>query len=179
VISLRDVSHDDKDRLGWKWVKGPPIDASEFGDPVSMTDYAVCVFDTDEGTLPPQLVLDAAAPAGEGWEPTATGFRYRSPGLAPDGLRSIVLKAGAYGKARLVVKGRGPNLGLPPTLDDLNPPVTVQLRTANGPCWDAEYKNRFRAHVDGVQGAGSVGRRRVPRRVSAVAPGCGFGGPSL
>ncbi|HLY37514.1 MAG TPA: hypothetical protein VKU61_05730 [Candidatus Binatia bacterium] len=83
--------------------------------------------------------MGATAPAGTGWKPTSNAFRYTNASRAPGGLRTVVLKAGYAGNARLVVKGGGPNLGLPPTLDDVGTPVTVQLWAANGACWDARY----------------------------------------
>jgi hypothetical protein len=52
-------------------------------------------------------------------------------------VRATIFKAGYPGNVRLAVNGGGANLGLPPTLDGVGTPVTVQLWAATGACWDA------------------------------------------
>ena len=38
------------------------------------------------------------------------------------------------------LKGRGSNLGLPPSLSAANPPYLIaQLKAENGPCWEADF----------------------------------------
>jgi hypothetical protein len=138
VLSLRDRSPDGGDSIGWKWRDGPPIASNEFGDPVQGTDYTLCVYDT-EGTASPHLLLDANAPSGTAWRGSGGRFRYGSPTSTPDGLKSLLLKAGATGTGRIALKGKGPNLGLPPTLTAVGTPVTVQLKAENGSCWEAVY----------------------------------------
>ena len=49
----------------------------------------------------------------------------------------VLLKEGIDGKAKILVKGKGVNLPLP-TLP-LTQPVTVQLRSRDGGCWEAVY----------------------------------------
>jgi hypothetical protein len=67
-----------------------------------------------------------------------SGFRYRSPTKTPDGLLSSTLKPGLADATRIIVKGKGDRLDLPP-LARLPPPVTVQWRRDGGGCWGATY----------------------------------------
>lgn len=137
LVALKDVSPDDKDKLTWKWLDGAATTTAEFGDPLAGTNYTLCVYDT-EGSAP-NLLVSAEAPAGTSWTANSSGFKYKNPALTPDGLQSITLKAGAAGKAKVLVRGRGPNLGLPPTLNAVGTPVTMHLKAENGSCWEARY----------------------------------------
>ena len=69
----------------------------------------------------------------------------------------LVSKAGSDGKAKVLVKGKGVRLGMP--VLPLAVPVRVQLASASGACWEAEFQSagvienttsRFsaRAHAD-------------------------------
>jgi cysteine-rich repeat protein len=144
LLGLTDRSPDDGDRLLWKWVNGAVMPRADFGDPSSTTSYQLCVYDETGGT--PRLVLGTAAPAGGTcrgrpcWRATSTGFKYADPELTPDGLFRILLREGLVpGKGKILVKGRGPNLGLPALPLAQDPAVTVQLKSSDGPCWEARY----------------------------------------
>jgi hypothetical protein len=116
---------------------------SDFGSPLTTTDYTICIYDS---SADPQPRLMATAPA-DGlcsgkpcWKATkTTGFKYRDKLLDPDGLSAIILKSGAASASKALVRGKGPNLGMP-TLP-LTAPVTVQLKRNDDPskCWDAKY----------------------------------------
>lgn len=136
-IAISDAVPDTRDRVLWKWTNGAATSPAEFGDPLTSADYALCVFDQQGGE--DHLVMSAVAPHGAKWLPNATGFKYKDPTLTPDGILGIMLKAGAAGKAKISVKGRGPNLGLPAILSAVTVPVTVQLLGPDGACWDATY----------------------------------------
>ena len=62
------------------------------------------------------------------WRATKTGFRYRDPNAASDGIRQIVLKAGAAGRSKIQVRGQGTKLVLPTLPFAQASKVTVQLR---------------------------------------------------
>jgi endo-1,4-beta-D-glucanase Y len=155
-VDLKDRVPDDKDQLAWKLGKGAPATKADFGDPLGSTSYDVCVYDGS-----PALVLRAAAPAGglcggrACWSETASGFKYTSRDLAPNGLSKIGLKAGGDGSARLSVKGKGIPLDMP-ALPIGALPVTVQLERRDGGCWSATYSSnvpinqsdRFKAKSD-------------------------------
>ena len=66
--------------------------------------------------------------------------------LTPDGVVALSLKASlAAGKARVLLKAKGEHLAVPP-LADVAPPVTVQLHTATGTCFEAVYSAPFGKH---------------------------------
>ncbi len=157
LLQLRNVSPDAKDRLLWKWTRGPATTTAEFGDPLAGTDYRLCVYDGGGA-----LLASASAPAGgvcgahgrPCWKATGHGYRYLDKELTPSGIRQIVLKSGAAGKAQIVVKGQGAGLGLP-ALPITSLPVVVQLAAGGGTCFEATYagtlKNladRFKAKSD-------------------------------
>jgi hypothetical protein len=133
LVVLKDSTDDNKDLLLWKWLKGGATDATEFGDPVTTHAYELCIYDGGG------LVASASAPAGANWSAKTTGFKYRDPAGSSDGLQTIILKAGADGKAKIVVRGKGMNVDMP-NLALLTSPLTVQLKRAGGTvCWGATY----------------------------------------
>jgi hypothetical protein len=143
-LALTDASPDAKDRLQWSWVNGVATTKTDFGDPSSSTSYRLCVWDETAGV--PRLVSSLGVPAGgtcDGkpcWRATSTGFRYRDPKAASDGIRQIVLKAGAAGRSKIQVRGQGSNLALPTLPFAQASKVTVQLRNGSAPsCWGATY----------------------------------------
>ena len=75
------------------------------------------------------------------WKDTGSRIGYRSRERQPNGRpRSAVrlrLRPGPAGKAQIQLKGRGVHLDLAPL--PAAQPVTVQLRSSEGLCWDAVY----------------------------------------
>ena len=130
--------------LTWKWKKGSATLVSDFGDPVTtLNDYALCIYDQ---AAAPQPRVAAVVPAGAGctdtgakvcWNQSATGFKYGDLARSPDGVTHARLKAGAAGRAQVVVKAKGENIPAPPLPFTL--PVVVQMQAANGQCWEATY----------------------------------------
>jgi cysteine-rich repeat protein len=148
-LLVKDRDPDDADLIVWKWVKGGATAATDFGDPLQGDDQALCVYDGDD-----LLVATAVAPAGAicgtkpcwkglGDPPSSRGYKYRDAARTNDGLLKVQLRPGADGKARVIVKGKGPNL--PDPVLPLSLPVVVQLQAGNGSCWEARYV------ADGVQ----------------------------
>jgi len=143
LLLLGNNSDNTKDKLTWKWVKGEKTDFADFGDPRTTDDYTLCIYETVGGQ--PSVLLSATAPAGDQcaglacWKALGTtGYKYKDRELTPNGLDTIILKAGDDGKAKIIVKGKGANLGLLTPLD-VELPVTVQLQSGNGQCWGADY----------------------------------------
>jgi cysteine-rich repeat protein/parallel beta-helix repeat protein len=131
-----------KASLSWKWGKGPAVDRIEFGDPVTMDDYTLCLHATDgpEATL----LVETAAPAGPDWEDReGKGFRYKTKDLLPDGLKQVHLRPGEAGKAKFKIKGKGPNLRLPVLGLDPASTVHAQLRGPRGICFGLEFPPPF------------------------------------
>jgi hypothetical protein len=142
LLVMKDKSPDKKDALIWKWVKGAATTKPEFADPLT-SGYTICVYDGSANAQP--LLLSMAPPDGTCangkpcWKTTKTGFKYRDKELTPDGLLFMLQKAGAATAAKVIVKGKGPNLAMPSL--PLTTPVTVQLKKNDNPgiCWAATY----------------------------------------
>jgi hypothetical protein len=137
---VKDNDNDLKDKLVWKWVVGDATDVGDFGDPTASDAYALCVYDP----AGPTLLAAAEAPAGgqcEGlpcWAAKATAYTYKDKARTPSGLLKVVLKAGATGRAKVIVKGKG--VALPDLAPPFALPVMVQLqRQGSNECWEATY----------------------------------------
>jgi hypothetical protein len=134
ILVLKNNSDDDKDKLIWKWLKGDETMLGELGTPTDTTSYTLCLY---AGTASASVSM----PAGSQWQPLGTkGFKYKdSTTLQPDGVQKAVLKSGAAGKAKAIVKGKGDNL--PDALvPELPLPVTAQLvNDENSTCFEAVY----------------------------------------
>jgi CSLREA domain-containing protein len=151
-LTLKNLADDTKDRLSWSWTSSDAVLHASFDDPVAgPIDYVVCLY--DQGGLK----LDAKAPAGGTcgtkpcWKRTAS-FKlvYTDKLLHPDGLLKVVLKPGsAAGKAKITVKGKGANLGMPAL--PLATPVRMQILRHVGQfpigCWDASFDTSSRNDV--------------------------------
>ncbi len=142
AITLKVQALPEKNGLDWKWIKGTATSKLEFGNPLSTTSYAVCLYDTPSGT--PRLVLSATALAGgvcsgrSCWREKTDGFGYADKALTPDGIAKIAMKAGVSGATKITLKGKGQNLALQNPAE-LVAPVVVQLRNSDGGCWEAIY----------------------------------------
>ena len=154
-LTLRDATHDTRDRLQWRWRKGSATESSEFGDPTTETSYEVCVYG-EAG--PPELFLAARAPSagdcpkGPGTEscwtargdpPGSAGYRYRDKAGTPDGLLTLELRPGPDRKARINVRGSGESLDLPALPTPV--PVRIPLQSSDGAGWESTYS------ADGVR----------------------------
>jgi cysteine-rich repeat protein len=108
-LLLRQEATDRRDLISWKWLPGAQTEFVELGTPQTADDYELCVFDAT-----PAVLLAARAPAGGQcgrdacWTRLGSrGFKYRDPELTPAGLPRMVVKAGAAGRARVTLVGRG------------------------------------------------------------------------
>ena len=117
---------------------------AELGTPIDDTSYALCLY--DETTATAALVAELEVPAGgvcmgrPCWRATGEkGFKYRDKQGAAGGLRMLLLRVGAEGKAKLKAKAKGAALVLPDMPLGQDPRVVVQLVASHGPCWQAGY----------------------------------------
>jgi hypothetical protein len=137
-IWLNNRSADLRDTIVWKWRRGAGTAKSDFGDPIHLQGYAMCIYGSGGS-----LLFDGTVPSGGScgarscWRGSGPGFKYRNGTAVPDGLTKILLVPGDAGHASVVVKGRGVNLDVPPL--PLALPITVQLQQESGPCWEAVY----------------------------------------
>ena len=153
--TIKDSSDVDGDRLTWKWLKGAALAVGDFGDPVAGTDhYVTCVYDASG------RILEALAPAAgicrgrPCWKTSGTtSLKYNDPLLLPQGVSTVTLTAGAAGASSVKVKAK--KRALPTPALPLSLPVTVQLQSANGKCWEARYSTpivndpeKFKAKAD-------------------------------
>jgi hypothetical protein len=142
-LQLKHASPGDGDKLGWKWL-GAATMKDEFGNPLGSDDYALCLY--EDGAL----IKTFSIPAGQlcagkpCWHESAKGFSYADGDLTPHGVRTLKLAEGTEGRAKITLKGRGANLGLP-DVGQLTGVLDVQIRkTSGGPCWGATFTPPFK-----------------------------------
>jgi hypothetical protein len=151
LVVLKNKSPDKKDGLTWKWIKGQAVTPAELGTPLSTTGFTICVYDASGSSQP---LLLAMAPPGDVchgkpcWKTVKNGFKYKDRDLTPDGLSFLLEKSDVAGKAKMIVKGKGAALGMPPL--PLTTPVTVQVKRNDDPsmCWSATYTTTIKNQTD-------------------------------
>jgi hypothetical protein len=143
TLLVKDRAPDTRDQLAWKWTRGADTAKADFGDPLTATRYALCVYDdTANGTV---LVLAASVPAGglcadrPCWQETTRGFRYKNRDGGSDGVSSLTLKEGAGGAAQIALKATGSALAMPAMPFAQSPRVTVQLKNDRGFCRESRF----------------------------------------
>ncbi len=107
VLVMRDRSNDAQDATVWKW-KGDGLEGpQDFGDPVTSTDYAWCLY---AGTSH-AVIAELSIPAGEKWRPMAErGFFYADREGEADGLSRAQLIYRDSGRSRISLRARGDNV---------------------------------------------------------------------
>jgi hypothetical protein len=129
-----------RNSLLWRWRSSAAVEVSDLALAADSSEVIdLCAADAD-GVV--QSVHEVGG--GLNWTPTANkGFRFRDRALAQDGIAKIVLRSGAAGKAAIIVRGRGPNLGAPALPLSTPARVYLLLRPLAGAqfdrCWDATY----------------------------------------
>jgi hypothetical protein len=146
-LLVRDSDPSTRDRLLWRWSKGnAPI--GDFGDPVTSTEYALCIYDRSAGNAIRVRTLTVPPGGSCGgkpcWKAFNQGFKYKDRDATRDGVQSILLKGSIGSTAKLQVKAKGEELALPPPAGleryfDQDPAVTIQLANSVGSCWQATY----------------------------------------
>ncbi|MGH7786059.1 MAG: M64 family metallopeptidase [Candidatus Binatia bacterium] len=133
LLLKNDSSDDSKDRLTWKWLKGAATSLAELGIPTGTTGYTLCLYSGS-------AAASVALPGGPAWQTAgAKGFKFTDPTGASNGAQKALLKSGASGKAKALVKGKG--YYLPDALAPaLALPVTAQLvNDTTSTCFEAIY----------------------------------------
>ena len=145
-LQLVNKTPDSRDALKWVWGKGASTTLADLGDPAGAgnVDYLICVYD---GSPREQPILENHVPSlgsCDGrpcWRAAADrGFKYKDRAGTADGILGATLLAGASGRARVIVKGRGENLLMP--VLPVEGPVTAQLvaLTEGGEeCWETVF----------------------------------------
>jgi len=138
-------------KLVWTWRHGAQTNLADFGEPLTTTSYALCVYDEIGGVASPPVSFEVSPDSTASlcavppcWKDKGDqGFKYRDSVGGSQGVRTVVLKPGEDGKAKVVMKAGGDQLQLPtPTATKLlnqDPAVTVQLVNSQGKCWTANF----------------------------------------
>jgi hypothetical protein len=114
------------------------VAAADLGDPTSVRDYVLCVYDA--------TALVAMEPAWAAttcnnrpcWQLPTNGVRYRNPEASRGKLTRLRVKARASGTGNAVVKGRVTTVSAPSVGLSLTLPVVVQL-LADDTCLGATF----------------------------------------
>jgi CSLREA domain-containing protein len=126
-----------KDKLIWKFIKGPAAAQSDFGDPTATTNYTLCIY---AGTA---ALSQAFIPGGDicaslpCWKAISTkGYSRTDAAGGAAGVTKALLKGGP--KSKIIIKGKGGNLDLTPETLPLAGTITVQLsNNSNSRCWQS------------------------------------------
>ncbi len=148
-LQILEQTPDAKDRLAWLWSAGSATTLGDLADPTTTTEYDLCLYDAS-GLRTTMRVPGGGTCRGKPcWRAHASGFTYRNPDGIPEGVRSLILRAGAEGKAQMKAKGAGDTLPLP-ALDTLQGDLHVQLRNrSTGLCFDSRFVPPFDAFTVG------------------------------
>lgn len=112
-----------------------------FGDPTTgATAHALCVCAGSTLVAEMRVPAQGLCAGKPCWTATQTGFRYHEATLSHDATERVRLKAGAAGKAKVRVAGRGAGLPvLPLSPGGLTLPLSVQVQNSEAECWSAAY----------------------------------------
>jgi hypothetical protein len=141
-VLIKDRTPDRADLTVWKWIKGEATTLADFGDPTTTDAYTLCVF--DDGTEVFRSDIPAGGTCGTFpcWRTLgSSGFKYINRDRTPDGILKVLLKSGAAGKAKVILKGKGDNLPYPGTpFLPMMTPVKIQLQNDTpGTCWQTTH----------------------------------------
>ncbi|HEY0300968.1 MAG TPA: hypothetical protein VGC36_06535, partial [Rhizomicrobium sp.] len=119
----------------WKWLKGPALMQTDFGDPVAGdTSYALCVYSGTSNSLA------IGIPSPTGWKSISAGYSFKDSAAGGDGAFKALLKGGDAGKSKELVKAKGINLDLSALPLGVTTTLTAQLlRSDDSACWEAVY----------------------------------------
>jgi hypothetical protein len=141
---LQVVNTEFKDKLKWKWKKGPATPLEALGNPLTgITRYQVCLYDSSVQAQPVYSGLVQPSPllAFEAWKPVGDkGFRLSTRSPNTGGITKILAKSGEFEKTAVQAAASGDLLdvaSLPFVL-----PVTVQLvvpGSSGFECWQTTF----------------------------------------
>src|SRR5262245_44456054 len=142
-FTLKDKTPDKGDQVVWKWA-GQITAKSDYGNPVTTDDYALCLYDA--GNLVASATADAGGTCGTKpcWAEKPTSFAYKDKDATPTGTQSISLKEGLVaGKAKIIFRGKGGPLVMPAP-GSFSGPIAVRLhRSGAATCWGADFSAPF------------------------------------
>ena len=150
-LHLGDNQDDSKDKLTWRFSRGPALDQSDFGNPLASAHYALCIYDDSMLKLAAYIL-----PSASYWKASRTGYLLIDSEGTNDGVFRAQLKAARAGLSRLLVKGKGENLSLPSPVSGTKffnsaTAVTAQFVEANGDCYETVFAAADIRRNDGTQ----------------------------
>ena len=124
-----------KDLVSIKW-KGGAVAKADLPNPLGST-LDVCIYDGDGSVLISSEAPDACG-SGSCWVENTNTYKYFDETGQPDGIKKVTLKTAK--SSRVVVKGRGENLALPPL--PVSVPVDVLIFGEEpGRCFAATFNS--------------------------------------
>jgi hypothetical protein len=152
------------DKIKWKFSQGPELHQPDFGDPLTSTSYALCVY--DDGAL---ALSAGIIPGFTRWSPKPDAYKYfdRNRVAFIDGVSMAGLKGGAAGKSSLSLSGKGEEVGTAPltevpfstTILNATTLVQAQLHQTGGDCYDTSFTPAQVLENEFADGAGSFKAR--------------------
>src|SRR5262249_55598306 len=101
LLVITNITDDATDKLIWKWKRGQSVSQTEYGDPTTTAEYALCVYDNSGFRIGIDIPPDAMK-----WSPLSNkGYEYRDQGAAADGVTRVLLNT-----TTALLQGKGPNL---------------------------------------------------------------------
>jgi len=138
TLSLVDDDLDERDKFGWRWIRGASTSQAEFADPTEAAVYRLCLYMAGSRIADTRIFADPVK-----WQAIGTsGYRYSD--RIEDGVQRVTLKGHPSDRARITLKGRGGIVSdlAPGTLpfEPADFPITVQLvHGQTGLCWEASF----------------------------------------
>lgn len=142
VFSLKKSADPRRNQISFQWLRGSEAVAADFADPITGSDYNLCVYDSTGIRVSLEMpggstCVDRACWSILGQPSAIKGYRYRDSGLTNGPIHAALLRTGDNQRSKLTLKGKGAGLVLP-NPGVLSPKLTVQLIKSNE-CWDAEF----------------------------------------
>ncbi len=125
-----------KDVVVWEWKNAETIPVSSFGRPHQASHLTLCGYDAAGRILRLRIPAGGTCAGKACWGLKKTGFKYKDGERTPDGVTNMALQSGEPRRAKISVKASGV-LALPSL--PVAPPVVVQLRSVEGPCFEALF----------------------------------------
>jgi hypothetical protein len=134
LFLVKDKTDDAKDKIVWKWIKGAETSQDDFANPTASATHGFCIY--ENGAIVGTAVVP---PDPSKWTTISTkGYKYKDKPGTEFGVQKMILKGGATGKAKALLKGKG--MLLPDPNPDLTLPVVVQLVNGDtGVCWETTF----------------------------------------
>ncbi len=149
-----------KERIIAKFLKGPQLSQTDFGDPVSSTtEYSLCMYDQSGGLVGALEVDRAGEPCGSGdcWKslgkdpPDGKGYAYKDGDTNSDGVLVMKLKGGEAGRSKALIKAKNDaddgQVAMPTGIAaglSGGSSATMQLHASDGVCLSLELTDVVR-----------------------------------